>query len=134
MSSSVTGAEETRGQAAREELGDYQVRYCQERVHLDIFGSFLESHTSMKYVLMINNQFTKWVMCLPLLDPIAEAIAKVFHNQFICIFGCPVQIHTDQGRNFDGNYFMALCELIQVAKTRTTTYQPIYNGHSSERS
>jgi hypothetical protein len=41
---------------------------------------------------------------------------------------CPSKIHTDQGKNFDGNLFSALCEALEVAKTRTTPYHPSSNG------
>ena len=54
-------------------------------------------------------------------------MAWSFYEQFITFFGCPIQIHTDQGKNFDGKYFKALCELLQVVKTRTTPYKPSSN-------
>jgi hypothetical protein len=112
----------------RRGLGDYQAGSRLERVHLDILGPFVESKKGNKYVLMITDQFTKWVSCLPLPNQTAEQIVWAFYDHFIAYFGCPLQIHTDQGRNFDGNYFKALCELLQIAKTRTTPYRPNSNG------
>jgi hypothetical protein len=112
----------------RKGLGDYQAGSRLERVHLDILGPFAESKNGNKYVLMITDQFTKWVSCLPLPNQTAEQIAWAFYDQFISYFGCPLQVHTDQGRNFDGNYFKALCELLQIAKTRMTPYRPNSNG------
>ena len=112
----------------RSELGDYQAGYRLERVHLDILGPFVTSERGYKYILMITDQFTKFVLPLPLADQTAESIAKIFFDQFITLFGCPTQIHTDQGKNFDSNYFKALCELLQIAKTRTTPYRPSSNG------
>ena len=47
---------------------------------------------------------------------------------FISRFGCPIEIHTDQGKNFDGKLFASVCELLQIAKTRTTPYRPCSNG------
>jgi len=42
--------------------------------------------------------------------------------------GCPLQLHSDQGRNFDSKLFARLCELLQIAKTRTTPYHASSNG------
>ena len=47
---------------------------------------------------------------------------------FIARFGCPLQIHTDQGRNFTGNLFTQVCQLLQIVKTRTTPYHPVSNA------
>ena len=112
----------------RAELESYQAGVPMERVHLDILGPFVESNRGNRYVLMIVDQFTKWVSCIPLPDQAAETMAWSFYEYFISFFGCPIQIHTDQGRNFDGNYFRALCELLQIVKTRTTPYRPSSNG------
>ena len=39
-----------------------------------------------------------------------------------------MEVHTDQGRNFDSNLFQALCDELQIAKNRTTPYHPSSNG------
>ena len=109
-------------------LGDYQAGVPLERVHLDLLGPFVESPSHNKFILMISDQFTKWVSCLPLPDQSAESMAREFYDHFVTIFGCPIQVHTDQGRNFDSNFFKALCELLEIAKTRTTPYRPSSNG------
>ena len=77
---------------------------------------------------MLIDQFTKWVECYPLLDQSAELIAKTLVDEFFSRFGLPLEIHTDQGSNFVGNLFTTLCLLLQVTKTRTTSYRPCSNG------
>ena len=42
--------------------------------------------------------------------------------------GCAHQIFTDQGSNFDGSLFQSLCDLLEMAKCRTTPYRPSSNG------
>ena len=49
-------------------------------------------------------------------------------NEFFARFGCPFQIFTDQGRNFESKLFSDVCELLQVHKARTTPYPPAANG------
>ena len=46
------------------------------------------------------------------------------HNEFFYSFGCPFQIFTDQGRNFESKLFRAVCELLQVHKARTVGQWP----------
>ena len=109
-------------------LGDYQAGAPLERVHLDLLGPFRESAQGNKYILMAVDQFTKWVSCIPLPNQTAVSVAGKFFEHFIALLGCPLQIHTDQGRNFDGRYFQALCDLLEIVKTRTTPYRPSSNG------
>ena len=39
--------------------------------------------------------------------------------------GCPLQILTDQGPNFESNLFQQLCRLMCVDKIRTTPLQAV---------
>ena len=43
-------------------------------------------------------------------------------------FGCQLEIHTDQWRNFESELFKEMCELLEIGKTRTTSYRPSANG------
>ena len=42
--------------------------------------------------------------------------------------GVPRTIHTDQGKDFDSKLIKALCELLEIEKTRTTAYHPESDG------
>ena len=81
-----------------------------------------------KLILMIIDQFTKWLECFPIPNQSAGTVAKSLVDGFISKFGCPSEIHTDQGKNMDGVLMQNLCELLQIAKTRTTPYHPQSNG------
>ena len=63
----------------------------------------------------------------PLPDQQAETVAKHLVTKFIAIFGCPLEIHSDQGRNFESALFQ-MCDLLQIRKTRSTPYHPCPNG------
>lgn len=47
---------------------------------------------------------------------------------FISRFGALLELHTDQGSNFESVLFKSVCQLIQISKTRTTPYHPASNG------
>ncbi|VDH95532.1 Hypothetical predicted protein, partial [Mytilus galloprovincialis] len=112
----------------RAPLGQFHAGYPMERVHLDILGPFNTSNSGNNYVLMMVDQFTKWVEMAALPEQTAKLIAEKFIVHFVVTFGCPLEIHTDQGRNFDSDLFKTLCDALEIAKTRTTPYHPSSNG------
>ena len=57
-------------------LGQYHVGLPLERVHIDILGSFTPSTRDNQYVLMIVDQFTKWLECFLLPLQNAKEVAK----------------------------------------------------------
>ena len=109
-------------------LGRYHAGIPLERIHIDILGPFVRSKKGNLYILMLVDQFSKWLECYALPDQTAESIAEKVVYEFIARFGCPLQVHSDQGRNFDGKLFQAVCDLLQITKTRTTPYRPCSNG------
>ena len=109
----------------RSALGTYHASFPMERVHLDILGPINpRSRSGSSYVLVMVDQFTKWVelAALPAQNP--ELTAKAFLKHFVVTFGCPLEVHTDQGKNFTSDLFLAFCKLMEITKTRTTPYHP----------
>ena len=99
-----------------------------ERIHLDFLGPLPKTQQGNEYILVIVDQFTKWVECIPLPSQTAEVTARAAVNEFFCRFGCPLQIFTDQGRNFESNLFVQMCKLLNIHKAKTTPYRPSANG------
>jgi hypothetical protein len=79
-------------------------QYCvgapMERVALDLIGPLPLSHKGNKYVLIVSDYFTKWAEGYPIPDMETTTIVDNFVTNFVCRFGVPRQIHTDQGRQF----------------------------------
>ena len=112
----------------RAPLQNYQAGAPGDRVHLDILGPFRESEHGNRYVLMIIDQFTRWLDMVALPNQEAETIARAFFETYVVRFGVPFMVHTDQGRNFDSEMFRTFCSLLESNKTRTTPYRPSSNG------
>ena len=55
-------------------------------------------------------------------------MAKQLVHNFCCRYGAPMEIHTDQGRNFESRVFKELCRLLGIRKTRTTPLHPQSDG------
>ena len=99
-----------------------------ERVHMDFLGPLPVTEKGNEFVMVMVDQFTKWVECIPLSSQTAEITAKAAVNEMFCRFGCPFEIFTDQGRNFESELFKSVCELLKIHKARTTAYHPSSNG------
>ncbi|MES9881596.1 MAG: reverse transcriptase domain-containing protein [Sedimenticola sp.] len=99
-----------------------------ERVAMDILGPLPVSSTGNKYILVIVDYFSRWTEAFAVANIEAETITKTFVEQFICRFGVPRQVHTDQGRQFEAAVFQQVCKYLDIDKTRTTPYHPQSNG------
>lgn len=91
-----------------------------ERVHMDVLGPLPVTKNNNTYFLMMVDQFTKWVECIPLPTQSAEVTARAAINEFFSKFGYPLQIFTDQGTNFTIQLSSNICEALEIHKTRTT--------------
>ena len=125
---SVCNQNKKRNRTPRSPLGTYHAGYLMERVHIDILGPFTPSRSGNIYVLVMVDQFTKWEELAALPAHNAELTAEAFLDHFIVKFGCPLEVPSDQGRNFESNLFQAFCQLLDITKTRTTPYHPSGNG------
>ena len=99
-----------------------------ERVALDILGPLPTSVRGNKYILIVGDYFTKWVEAFPLENQKAETVAEVFVREFVSRFGVLLQLHSDQGRNFESVLFSEMCRLLGIDTTRTTALHPQSDG------
>ncbi|GFW59237.1 retrovirus-related Pol polyprotein from transposon 412 [Trichonephila clavipes] len=72
--------------------------------------------------------FTKWPEANPIPDQEASTVAEVLVQHWISRFRVPLQLHSDQGRNFDSAVCKRLCEILAIDKTRTTALHPQSDG------
>ena len=108
----------------------YQAGYPLEKVHMDFVGPLPQTPGGNKFVLVIVDNFTKWCELIPLPNQEAEITAKAAIQHFFSRFGCPLELVTDQGRNFEADLFKAVCDTLGIHKMRTTAYRPSANGQS----
>ncbi|GFN94453.1 gypsy retrotransposon integrase 1-like protein [Plakobranchus ocellatus] len=84
----------------RHPLTLYRASNPMEQVHLDFLGPLPKTKSGNECVLMIVDQFTKWVGCNPLPFQTAEVTAAAIVREFFSRFRFPLQVFTNQGRNF----------------------------------
>ena len=95
-----------------------------QRVAMDILGPLPETDRHNMYILVISDYFTKWSEAIPLPNICAETVAREFIHRFVCQFGAPDSLHTDQDKNFDSMLIKEVCQLLGIDKTRMTAYHP----------
>ena len=85
-----------------------------ERIAMDIVGSFPTSTSGNKYVLVVNDYFTKWVEAYPLPNIEAKTIAQVFVHEFVSRFGCPLYLQTKVNNlNVNSSVKCVLCSKLK---------------------
>ena len=99
-----------------------------ERIALDILGPLPTTEDGNKYILVIADYYTKFVEAYAIRDEKAHTVARKLVEEFVCRYGVPKEIHSDQGRNFESNLFKEVCKILGVKKTRTTAYNPKSDG------
>jgi len=58
----------------------------------------------------------------------ASTCMRAAYEGFFSRLGYPLQIHTDQGRNFESTIFKEICAMTGVTKSRTTPFHPRSDG------
>lgn len=113
---------------SRAPLGTYNVGAPMERIAIDILGPLPVMKNGNKFCLVITDCFTKWTEAYGIPNQEASTVAQKIINEFVCRFGAPLQIHTDQGTHFESHLFRQMCDLLCIEKTRTTSFRPQSNG------
>lgn len=75
-----------------------------ERIALDILGPLPETPDGNIYILVVGDYFTKFVEAYALPDQTAETVADKLVHEFCLRYGFPLEIHSDQGRNFETEF------------------------------
>ena len=111
-----------------EELKQEYVCRRGQRVAMDLVGPLPESDHQNKYILVIQDYYTKWVELCAIRDKRATSVAFAFLQSFVAHWGCPETLHSDQGNEFDAAVFREMCDMWGIKKTRTTPFNPSSNG------
>ena len=124
----VCGSKKTWGQKRRAPLKQYVVGAPMKRIAIDILGPLPETLRKSKFILVVSDYFTKWTESYPIPNQEATTVEEKLVSEFICRFGVPRQLHSDQGTNFESKVFAEVCRLLDIEKTRTTPLHPQSDG------
>ena len=80
-----------------------------------------------RYLLVVEDAFTKWLECYPMSNQKSETITEILIEIF-SRYGIPEFLHSDQGRNFESQLLKETCRALGIRKTHTTPYHPQGNA------
>ncbi|GFS94669.1 retrovirus-related Pol polyprotein from transposon opus, partial [Nephila pilipes] len=78
----------------------------------------------MMYCLTCTDRFSCWMGVVSLPDITAEIVVEAFYEHWICRFGVPATIITDQGREFESQLFRSIAVICGAKVGHTTSYHP----------
>ncbi|KAM0735252.1 Retrovirus-related Pol polyprotein from transposon 17.6 [Formica fusca] len=104
-----------------------------DKVSMDVVGPLPITSRNNSYILTIQDLLTKYSIATPMETADSFSIANAFIKDFVCIYGAPRALLTDQAPTFFTSLMKAIASYFKIKQCRTTAYHPQSNG-SIERS
>lgn len=98
-----------------------------EHLHIDIVGK-LPSCDGKEYVITMIDRTSNWVEAESTSSISTESVANILFKTWICRYGVPARLTSDQGKQFDNELIKKLADKFGFTKIRTTAYHPEANG------
>ena len=107
-------------------MTQYNVGVPMERIAIDVMGPLPCTEDGNKYILVVHvgDYFTKWTEAYAIPNQEATTVPTKLTEEFIYRYGLPLQLHSDQGRNFESNLFQEVCRILGIEKSITTALHP----------
>ncbi len=99
-----------------------------QRVHADLFGPLKILKGDKKFILCLTDAFTKYVELVMIPNIEAFTVVTAILNHWICHFGLPLEIVTDQGKEFTIQMAQKLFSALDIKHTTTLSYHPQCNS------
>ena len=101
-----------------------------QRVHIDLFGPLKTSEKGKKYVMVMADAFSKYVVLQAISNKEAATVAKALHERWNLLFGAPREIVSDRGKEFDNKVVRELCTQFGIKRILTSAFHPQSNGQA----
>lgn len=99
-----------------------------DKISIDIMGPLPTTRNGHSYILTVQDLLTKYSLAIPLKNAGAIDVADAMVNEYICIYGAPKALLTDQGTHFLNSLMKAIAKKFKIIKYQTTAYRPQANG------
>lgn len=109
-------------------MGTVRVGAPMERIAVDLMGPLNETERHNRFIVVVQDYFSKWVEAYPVPNEQAITVAEKIVSEWVCRYGAPHTLHSDQGTNFESAVFQGMCELLGIEKTHTTPFHPQSDG------
>ena len=109
------------------EMRPIAVQGIYHKVGIDMIGPLQKSTSGNKYIITAVDYMSKNIEAEAVPDKSSKTTADFFHREIICRHGTPVEVVTDQGGEFQGD-FQALLDKFGIDHRMTSPYHPQANG------
>lgn len=99
-----------------------------EKIFLDVVGPLPLTENGNKFIITLQDDLTKYSLALPVPNHEAKTIADFLVTRFICTYGIPQSLVSDQGKDFMSNLLNETAKLFKITKINCTAYHPQSNG------
>lgn len=99
-----------------------------QRVAMDYFGPLPITQKGNKYVLVVQDTFTRMVFLYPVASTTQEVLADIIYNEYIPRCGIPGEFLSDNGSPFDAKFIHALALRLGIALKYSPPYHQASNG------
>lgn len=96
-------------------------------LHADHLGPFNDSKSKNKYILLIIDSFTKFIVLKAVRNTKSNTTVKVF-KEYFALFGVPTRLITDRGSSFTSSTFKNFISEISVKHVLNAVATPRANG------
>ena len=101
-----------------------------QRVHADLFGPLKTTNEGKKYILTLTDAFSKYAEKIAITDKEAETVTDAIFSHWICRHGIPMELITDQGKEFCNKISEELYSLLNMRHATTSAYHPQCNAQA----
>ena len=101
--------------------------YPGQRVYVDLVGPLPTTQKMERYVLTVEDGFTRHGNAYPIPNKEAVTVARVLIDEYCSDYGFPEGIHSDNGKEFVNEVWEQLCDKLGIKKTTTPSYNPQSN-------
>lgn len=108
-----------------------QVERPWQRIYVDLLGPYPRSKAGNTFILIVLDQFSKFVMLKPLRKASAQEVVRFLEQDVFHMFGVPESVWSDNGVQFIAKEFKALTDRYGVNHIRTASHSP--QSNASER-
>ncbi len=126
-----TTCQEGKNYASSNKIGKLKTWHARERfqnISIDIVGPLPESSEGHKYLLTCQDRFSRFTKAYPLRKADGITVALTLFTKWICEFGTPLVVMSDQGSEFLNEVLQSCSRLCQMKQVFSTPYYPQSNG------
>lgn len=99
-----------------------------EMISMDFCGPYPKSNRGNAYVLVIIDQFSKYVNLIPCLTADSGSVLRALYERIICQYGTPQKLLTDNGSHFVNSQIASICHAFRIFKVQSSPYYPQGDG------